>query len=184
MVSQLVKTSKYLSKILRHQPERIGLKLDAQGWANIDELLRLLAQRGSALTRAELEAVVRDNDKQRFKISPDGQRIRASQGHSIAVDLGLPPMPPPNTLFHGTATHNMAAIFAKGLLPGRRRHVHLSRDFATAVRVGSRHGEAVVLAVASGAMHAAGHPFFVADNGVWLTAHVPPQFLRLATPSD
>jgi putative RNA 2'-phosphotransferase len=182
MSSHLVKTSKYLSKILRHQPQRIGLQLDPQGWADIDELLRRLTQQGRPLTRAELEIVVRDNDKQRFRISPDGQRIRASQGHSIAVDLGLPPTPPPDTLFHGTATHNTGAIFAEGLRPGTRRHVHLSCDHATAVRVGSRHGEAVVLAVASGAMQAAGHPFFVADNGVWLTAHVPPQFLQLAMP--
>ncbi|MCU0866857.1 MAG: RNA 2'-phosphotransferase [Planctomycetes bacterium] len=184
MNSHLVKTSRYLSKILRHQPQRIGLQLDAQGWADIDELLRLLTQHGRPLTRVELEAVVRDNDKQRFKISPDGQRIRASQGHSIPVDLDLPPTPPPDTLFHGTATHSTAAIFAEGLRPGTRRHVHLSRDYATAMRVGARHGEAVVLAVASGAMHAAGHPFFVADNGVWLTAHVPPRFLAPAMPTD
>ena len=182
MASQLVKTSKYLSKILRHQPQRIGLQLDAQGWADIDELLRRLTQQGLPLTRAELEALVRDNDKQRFRISADGRRIRASQGHSIAVDLGLPPTPPPDTLFHGTATHNTDSIFAMGLRPGTRRHIHLSCDYATAVRVGSRHGQAVVLAVASGAMHAIGHAFFVADNGIWLTADVPPQFLQVAMP--
>lgn len=178
MATPLVKHSKFLSKLLRHRPEMIGLRLDAQGWAEIDELLRLLHARAYPLSRDELLLVVRDNDKQRFKISDDGRRIRASQGHSVAVDLGLPPVPPPEWLYHGTAAHNLASIERDGLHAGDRRHVHLSLDVATARRVGARHGEPVVLRVASGEMHAAGLQFSLADNGVWLTDHVPPQFLR------
>jgi putative RNA 2'-phosphotransferase len=183
MSAPLVKHSKFLSKVLRHRPEMIGLRLDAQGWADIAELLRLLHARAYPLTREQLEEIVRDNDKQRFKISADGLRIRASQGHSVAIDLGLADATPPDVLFHGTATHHVDAILREGLRPGTRQHVHLSRDATTAARVGARHGQPIVLRVASGAMHRAGHRFCCADNGVWLTDHVPPEFVQLEPPS-
>lgn len=179
----LVTASKFLSLVLRHRPEAIGLSLDAQGWALIEDLVRLSQTSRSPLTRDVILEVVRTNSKQRFSVSGDGLRIRANQGHSIPVDLGLAPIAPPEVLFHGTATRFLEAILAEGLRPGSRQHVHLSADPATARQVGQRHGKPVVLVVASGAMHQAGHEFFRAENGVWLTAAVPPQSLTVAEDS-
>ncbi|AXE31878.1 RNA 2'-phosphotransferase [Chromobacterium phragmitis] len=169
--------SRFLSLVLRHQPDAIDLKLDAQGWADIDELLARMAAKGKPLRRAQLEDIVRDSDKQRFAISEDGLRIRANQGHSIRVDLGLQPCEPPGTLYHGTATRFLDAILSEGLRPGSRQHVHLSADWATAHAVGSRHGKPAVLTVDAKAMREAGLAFCRSDNGVWLTSHVPPRFL-------
>jgi len=178
MRPELVKVSKLLSLILRHKPEEIGLPLDAEGWADIEELLRLASQRGKRLTRSVLEEVVESNDKKRFAISEDGLRIRAQQGHSISIDLGLTPQQPPALLFHGTATRFLESIRRKGLLPGSRQYVHLSRDEETAVKVGQRHGKPVVLRIVSGAMFDQGHVFYLSGNGVWLTEHVPPAFIE------
>ncbi|CAM5489017.1 RNA 2'-phosphotransferase [Streptomyces atroolivaceus] len=172
-----VKVSKYLSKHLRHEPGRIGISLDAHGWVAVDELLRACAQHGFALTREELEHVVAVSDKQRFAVADD--RIRANQGHSVTVDLGLPPAEPPAYLYHGTVARVLDSIRAEGLRPMDRHHVHLSPDRETAVRVGARRGAPVVLSVDAGAMHRAGHLFHVSANGVWLTDSVPPAFLRL-----
>ncbi|GIG70462.1 RNA 2'-phosphotransferase [Phytomonospora endophytica] len=173
---RLISTSKMLSKTLRHDPSRLGLTLDAQGWVGVDELLAALETRGRPLTRAELDEVVEGNDKRRFTIA-DG-RIRANQGHSIAIDLALAATEPPALLFHGTATRNLEAILAEGLDRGRRHHVHLSADTDTAVRVGARHGKPVVLTVLAGMMAAEGHEFYVSANGVWLAEHVPATYLR------
>jgi putative RNA 2'-phosphotransferase len=170
-------TSKFLSYVLRHGPDSIGLTLDENGWASIDDLLAKAAASGRAIDRATLLEVVATSDKKRFTLSPDGIRIRAAQGHSVAVALGLEPAFPPDTLYHGTATRFLEAIRAQGLKPGERQQVHLSADAATARAVGARHGKPVVLRVAAGAMHEAGMAFFRADNGVWLTDHVPAQFL-------
>ncbi|WP_367043658.1 RNA 2'-phosphotransferase [Streptomyces sp. Je 1-332] len=171
-----VRVSKYLSKHLRHQPERIGLTLDEGGWVEIDALIAAAAAHGFRFTHAELEHVVAVNDKQRFAV--DGGRIRASQGHSVDVDLDLPPATPPAYLFHGTVIHNIAAIRAEGLRPMNRHAVHLSPDRETATRVGARRGRPVVLSVDTGAMHHDGHVFQVSANGVWLTAAVPAAYLR------
>ncbi|MDT9681853.1 RNA 2'-phosphotransferase [Streptomyces sp. TRM76323] len=171
-----VKVSKYLSRHLRHQPERIGLVLDPQGWVAVDDLLRAMARHGMPLSRAELEHVVAVNDKRRFAL--DGDRIRASQGHTVDVDLGLPPATPPAYLYHGTVGARLEAIRAEGLRPMSRHHVHLSPDRETAARVGSRRGRPVVLTVDAGAMHGDGHVFHVSANGVWLTDGVPPRYLR------
>ncbi|UNO40897.1 RNA 2'-phosphotransferase [Streptomyces sp. MST-110588] len=171
-----VRISKYLARHLRHEPERIGITLDAQGWVPVQELLDAAAGGGFPFSRAELEAVVADNDKQRYALV-DG-RIRANQGHSVSVDLGLPAVEPPTVLFHGTVVRNVAAIRDQGLRPMSRQAVHLSPDRGTAVRVGSRRGKAVVLTVAARSMHEAGHTFRVSANGVWLTERVPPEFLR------
>ncbi|MEU1162450.1 RNA 2'-phosphotransferase [Streptomyces sp. NPDC005921] len=171
-----VKVSKYLSKHLRHQPERIGLTLDEAGWVEIDTLLAAVAAHGFPVTREELDHVVASNDKQRFAI--DGSRIRASQGHSIEVELGLPPAPPPPYLYHGTVARNLDAIRTEGLRPMNRHDVHLSADRETATRVGARRGRPVVLSVDAGAMHRDGHVFHVSANGVWLTRAVPPEYLR------
>lgn len=171
-----VKVSKYLSKHLRHEPERIGLTLDESGWVEIDALLAAAAAHGFRFTRDELEHVVAANDKQRFAVV-DG-RIRASQGHSVDVDLKLPAATPPAYLFHGTVARHIAAIRAEGLRPMNRHAVHLSPDRETATRVGARRGRPVVLSVDAGAMHRDGHAFQVSTNGVWLTASVPPGYLR------
>lgn len=175
-----VKVSKYLSRHLRHQPERIGLTPDTGGWVEIDALIAAATAHGFRFTRAELDHVVATNDKQRFVI--EGSRIRASQGHSIEVDLGLPPATPPPYLHHGTVTAHLAAIRAEGLRAMTRHAVHLSADRETATRVGARRGRPVVLAVDSGAMHRDGHVFHVSANGVWLTAAVPPRYLRFTDP--
>ncbi|MEU3902242.1 RNA 2'-phosphotransferase [Streptomyces goshikiensis] len=173
-----VKVSKYVSKHLRHQPDRIGLVLDAQGWVEIDDLLRAAAAHGFHVSRAELDHVVATNDKKRFAV--EGTRIRASQGHTVAVDLGLPESEPPAYLYHGTVTSALDAIRAEGLRPMARHHVHLSPDRETATRVGARRGRPVVLSVDAGAMRAAGHVFRISANGVWLADAVPPEFLRFS----
>ena len=172
-----VKVSKYLSKHLRHQPERIGLTLDAQGWVPIAELLQAAARHHFPISRAELDHVVAANDKQRFAVVDD--RIRASQGHTVAVDLDLPVAEPPAYLYHGTVGRTLDTIRAEGLRPMNRTHVHLSPDRETATRVGARRGRPVVLSVDAGAMHRAGHTFWVSANGVWLTDAVPAEYLRL-----
>ncbi|WP_328725723.1 RNA 2'-phosphotransferase [Streptomyces sp. NBC_00259] len=171
-----IKVSKYLSKHLRHQPERIGLALDPNGWVEIDELLRATAAHGFRITRDELDHVVAANDKRRFMI--DGARIRANQGHTVQVDLDLPVTEPPAYLYHGTVGRSLDVIRAEGLRPMARHHVHLSPDRETATHVGARRGKPVVLSVDAGAMHRAGHVFHVSANGVWLTDAVPPEFLR------
>ncbi|MGQ4382173.1 RNA 2'-phosphotransferase [Streptomyces sp. SAS_270] len=175
-----VKVSKYLSKHLRHQPERIGLALDEGGWVEIDTLIAAAAAHGFHFTRAELDHVVTANDKQRFAV--EGARIRASQGHSVDIDLGLPPATPPAYLYHGTVPRSLDAIRAEGLLPMNRHAVHLSPDRETATRVGARRGRPVVLSVDTGAMHRDGHVFHVSANGVWLTEAVPPRYLRFPDP--
>ncbi|GGS46005.1 putative RNA 2'-phosphotransferase [Planobispora rosea] len=173
---RLVKISKYLARHLRHQPERIGIELDERGWVEIDVLLSAAAAHGFPISRDELEQVVAANDKRRYAVE-DGM-IRASQGHSVAVDLDLPVTEPPAFLYHGTVAGNLAAIRAEGLRPMSRHHVHLSPDRETAARVGARRGRPVVLAVDAGAMRAAGHVFRLSANGVWLADHVPPSFIR------
>ncbi|MBX3131291.1 MAG: RNA 2'-phosphotransferase [Polyangiaceae bacterium] len=171
-------TSKFLSLVLRHEPGLIGLALDADGWVDVDELLARCNAHGRALSRESLLEIVRTNSKQRFALSADGARIRASQGHSVRVELGYPPAVPPELLFHGTVAANLEAILARGLHKMARHHVHLSADEATARAVGARRGRPVVLRVASGRMHAHGMAFYVSDNGVWLTDAVPPEYLE------
>lgn len=176
--SRQTRISKFLSLVLRHQPEKIGLVLDEAGWAAVEDLLTNCGREGVAFTRDELETVVAENDKRRFEFSADGARIRASQGHSIAVDLEYEPLAPPEYLFHGAAEHSLESIKQSGLLKQARHHVHLSLDRDTAIKVGARHGRPVVLIVAAGKMHAAGLLFYCSTNGVWLTEHVPPEFLK------
>lgn len=178
MTDHLVNTSKFLSLILRHAPEKIGLALDPQGWADIGLLLALAAQHGCRISREQLDEVVARDSKTRYAISADGLRIRANQGHSLAaVDIALPPATPPAMLYHGTASRFVDAIRAGGLLAGSRNHVHLSSNHETAVAVGARHGKPVVLTVDAAAMQAQGHAFYVSDNGVWLTQAVPVAFI-------
>ncbi len=167
-----------MSYILRHEPEEFGLALDAEGWVSVAELLSALQARRHHVTQEQLYEVVATNDKKRFSLSTDGAKIRANQGHSVAVELGLTPMTPPDLLYHGTATRFLASIRDTGLRSGSRQHVHLSADPATAVAVGSRHGKPVVLTVQAGKLHRAGGQFYLSANGVWLTLTVPPEYLQ------
>jgi putative RNA 2'-phosphotransferase len=173
-----VAVSRFLARHLRHQPERIGLALDPAGWAQVDELLAAASRAGFPITRAELDAAVHATGKRRYVYDETGARVRAAQGHSVDVELGYAPSVPPEVLYHGTHPGALGAILAEGLSPMGRRHVHLSADVETARRVGARRGRPEILAVEAGALHAAGHPFFLADNGVWLTDAVPPERLR------
>lgn len=172
----MVKLSKRMSKALRHDPGRAGLTLDPAGWVPVEDLLDALH-----IDRADLDVVVAENDKKRFSITvgPDGvERIRASQGHSVPVELGLEPVEPPEHLYHGTNAAAVPSIESTGLNRGGRHDVHLSTDEQTARRVGARRGgPVVILTIGAGAMARAGHEFYRSDNGVWLTAEVPPEYI-------
>lgn len=179
---RLVRISRYLSKHLRHRPERLGLCLEPGGWVPVSALLTACSRAGFPLSRAELEEVVARNDKQRFSFDDSGARIRAAQGHSVDVDLQLAAATPPPTLFHGTHARALGSILREGLLPMGRHHVHLSSDVHTATRVGARRGRPVVLVVQAGRMAADGCAFYETDNGVWLVDAVPPSRLSYAEP--
>ncbi len=172
-----IRTSKFLSLILRHNPGVIGITLSPEGWADVDELLEKAQACGRHISREMLAEVVRENDKQRFAFDETGANIRASQGHSIAVDLRLPPAVPPDVLFHGTATRFLERILSEGLKRMSRQHVHLSKDRATASKVGVRHGTLAILKVDARKMHQNGHVFYLSENGVWLINAVPPKYL-------
>lgn len=174
---RLVKISKYLSRHLRHDPAGLGLALAHGGWVGVDELLAACARRGFPVSRDELDEVVARNDKRRFSFDETGGRIRANQGHSVEVDLQLERAAPPPVLYHGTAERAVGQILAGGLRRMRRHHVHLSADAESARRVGARHGRPVVFAVDAARMAAAGHEFYLSDNGVWLAECVPAEYL-------
>ena len=171
--------SKFLSLVLRHDPARLGITLDSAGWTDVAALLEACVAHGVAFTRDQLVDVVATSDKQRFALSSDGTRIRANQGHSVEVELELAPATPPAVLYHGTIARFLPSIREHGLLKGLRHHVHLSADLATAKHVGGRRGKPVVLTVRAADMVAARHAFFVSQNGVWLTEHVPAEYLEL-----
>jgi putative RNA 2'-phosphotransferase len=170
-------TSKFLSFVLRHQPDAIGITLDVEGWAKIPELIAAAANNGKLLDYDLIQAVVTTSDKKRFAISEDGLRIRAVQGHSTeTVDINYVEKVPPEFLYHGTATRFIESIRNQGLLPGSRQYVHLSQDEQTALAVGQRHGKPVVLKIKALLMHEQGFKFFQAENGVWLVELVPAAF--------
>ncbi|MEM9820068.1 MAG: RNA 2'-phosphotransferase [Bacteroidota bacterium] len=173
--------SKFLSLVLRHQPEIIGLELDGAGWANLDELLQKLQTKDAKITKFQIKKIVAENDKQRFKIDASLNRIRANQGHSIAVNLELEAVSPPSILYHGTAERFLPPILAQGLQKGSRRHVHLTDQIATAKKVGRRHGRPVLLLIDAQQMQAAGQSFYLSENGVWLTDNVAPEYLQQKT---
>lgn len=174
-----VAVSKRLAYVLRHNPASVGIALDDFGWVDVDVLLDALARHGRPISRAQLDAVMNAPGKARFAYDESGTRIRAHQGHSVRVDLGLLPERPPATLFHGTTAAALEDILSEGLSRRSRHHVHLSVDEATARQVGSRRrGAVVVLEIDAAAMAAAGYLFFLAGNGVWLTDIVPAHYLR------
>lgn len=174
----LVRTSKFLSLILRHRPDKFGIRLDAAGWVDVDVLLAAAAGQGRDISREFLERIVRTNDKRRFSFSEDGRRIRANQGHSVEVELGYEPAEPPEFLVHGTPTRFVESIRRDGLKKMNRHHVHLHLDEATATAVGRRRGKPVVLRVRAHDMAGRGYEFFVTPNRVWLTDHVPVEFIE------
>lgn len=169
--------SKFLSLVLRHCPEEIGLKLDKAGWVRVDELVKATQSRFHDFTFERLDAIVAQNDKRRFEYDVTGELIRACQGHSVPVELGLETSEPPFTLYHGTAEANIPSIIKTGLNKGKRHAVHLSEDDIVAKKVGGRHGKPVVLAVTARLMHFDGFKFSRSTNGVWLTDHVPARYL-------
>ncbi|BAV05611.1 putative RNA 2'-phosphotransferase [Filimonas lacunae] len=171
-------SSKFLSLVLRHRPEIIGLELDSNGWADVQELIAKCQSEGRSLSREELDEIVALNDKKRFAYNESGTHIRASQGHSIEVELNLAASEPPEYLYHGTVGAFVPAIQQQGLLKMQRQHVHLSKDKETAIKVGGRRGVPVVLVVRSGHMHKDGFTFCLSDNGVWLTDHVPAKYIQ------
>lgn len=170
--------SKYLSYILRHDPEDAGISLDENGWTDVDILIQQLQHRFPGMERSMLEYVVATNNKQRFAFNEGKSRIRASQGHSVEVDLNLLAQQPPIVLFHGTSKDRVPSIMKEGLKKGERHHVHLSENVTTALQVGSRHGSSFILKVHSGKMHEDGYTFYLSANRVWLTDHVPPEYLE------
>jgi len=175
---QTTRISRFLSLVLRHEPGKIGITLDGEGWTNVDELITAMNRHGHELDFGTLEHVVDTNDKKRFAFSADGEMIRASQGHSVEVDLGYETATPPEILYHGTVGRFLPAIRETGIQKGQRHHVHLSPVLATATAVGKRRGQPVILTVLAGEMNTVGHVFHVSANGVWLTDSVPPQFIR------
>jgi putative RNA 2'-phosphotransferase len=179
---ELVRISKRLSLHLRHAPEKIGITLESGGWVEVETLLGALKRHGLTLSHDQLHEVVAGNDKQRFAFDETGTRIRASQGHSIEVELDLPVATPPARLYHGTVERFLEAILREGLRPMKRHDVHLSATLETAVKVGARRGKPVILEVDTAAMTKAGHEFRVSANGVWLTEAVPPRYLRFPDP--
>jgi putative RNA 2'-phosphotransferase len=174
------RASKLLSLVLRHDPGVIGITLDRAGWVDVGVLLAALTRHGRPMSAEQLARVVHTSDKQRFALDESGHRIRANQGHSVEVDLGLAAASPPGRLFHGTPLRNLDAIMSEGLLPGLRHAVHLSSDVETARRVGARRGKCVVLVIDAEAMQADGHTSTFSANGVWLVPAVPSRYLREA----
>lgn len=173
--------SKYIALILRHKPEVIGIALDEHGWANVDELINGI-NKTYPLTIEGLEEIVRTDDKQRYSFNEDKTLIRANQGHSVPVDVELEELTPPDVLYHGTGEKYCASIEAQGLIPKSRLYVHLSTDYDTAVKVGKRHGKAVVYIIDAARMHTEGYSFYRSVNGVWLTKIVPKEYLERISP--
>lgn len=171
------KSSKFLSLILRHKPETIGISLSPDGWAEVDSLLQQMNSKGHSLSFDQLRYIVETNDKQRFSFNENHTRIRANQGHSIEVDLALQPLVPPSVLYHGTATRFIDSIKKEGLKRLNRQHVHLSSSMETASLVGQRHGKLALLTIDAKRMHEDKLVFFLSKNGVWLTEHVPVKYI-------
>ncbi len=182
--TSLVHLSKFLSFVLRHHPERIGLSLDSGGWVDIEELLHKARQADVSLTREALQQIVEQNDKKRFTFSADGKKIRATQGHSIPVDLQLAPVSPPEFLYHGTSRRFLDSIQRQGLTARGRNHVHLSDNAKTGLAVGQRHGKPIFLTIKAGQMEHDGYLFHRSENGVWLTEAVPTRYIVFPPSTD
>lgn len=181
---ETTKVSKTLSYVLRHNPSSIDLQLDENGWAPVNELLLKLKLNGRVIDFDMLKWVVDTNNKKRFNFNNDYSMIRASQGHSIEIDLNYAVAEPPAILYHGTTGKSLPAILLQGLRKMNRHHVHLSSNEQTALNVGKRHGKPVVLTIKAGEIHAVGYAFFESDNNVWLTETVPPSYIDIKTANE
>ncbi len=168
---------KFLSYVLRHEPDKIGIELDENGWANVQELIEKCKKHRCHFSMNDLIEIVETNDKKRYSFNEKRNKIRANQGHSIDIDLGLSPVEPPEFLYHGTATRFLNSIMEEGIVKGSRQHVHLSKDKQTAEKVGSRHGKVAILTILSGKMHEDGILFYQSDNGVWLTDYIDVKYI-------
>lgn len=171
-------TSKFISLILRHKPDTIGISLDNHGWADVKQLIAGIKNAGHNINMDILEEIVRTDEKGRYSFNKDKTLIRANQGHSIAVDVELQEKEPPEILYHGTASKYLGEILRDGLKPMGRLYVHLSKDIETAIQVGQRHGKPVVLKVHSGEMYINGIKFYLSENGVWLVKSVATKYLE------
>ena len=176
---QLDKMGRFISFILRHHPETIGISLDEYGWANVDELLSGINNSGRTIDMELLEEIVRTDQKQRYSFNEDKTLIRANQGHSISVDVELEEMQPPQVLYHGTASRFLDAIMQEGLKPMSRLYVHLSKDIETAKVVGARHGAPIILKINTSQMQEDGMKFYLSKNGIWLTKNIPTKYIEL-----
>lgn len=172
--------SRYLSYLLRHHPESEGITMDEQGWVSVEELLNKVQK----LSMDKLMMIVGTNDKKRFEFNDDMTKIRASQGHSVDINLGYEPKEPPDILYHGTAEQNTESIMNEGINKGERHHVHLSEDIETAKSVGQRYGEPIVLSINAKDMYNDGNEFFLSTNNVWLTDNVPIQYITNVEEQD
>jgi putative RNA 2'-phosphotransferase len=177
--NELKRASKFLSLVLRHKPETIGLTLDENGWADTKDLVQKMNANGFQLSADVLLHIVETNNKQRFSFNDARTSIRANQGHSIQVDVELKAQVPPEVLYHGTGEKNVSAILSSGLEKRSRQHVHLSNDIQTAINVGQRHGKPRVFIVSAQKMSLEGFTFYLSENNVWLTDNVPPEYLKL-----
>lgn len=176
---QLKHISKFLSLVLRHKPEIIGIELDNEGWTDTAILLEKMNQHGTVLDLETLCIVVETNNKKRFAFNDTMNKIRANQGHSVTIELGYANQKPPEILYHGTAQNYVVSILESGLEKKNRHHVHLSTDLETALKVGQRHGKPVIFEIQAEQMYNSGFEFFLSDNGVWLTDHVPVRYLKI-----
>ncbi|MFC5468973.1 RNA 2'-phosphotransferase [Cohnella suwonensis] len=176
-----VEAGRFLSYVLRHQPSAAGIELDANGWADVEALLAGCKIAGKNIDRASLDRIVMENGKQRYALNEDRTKIRANQGHSVPVDVELARREPPDMLYHGTASRFLASIRSEGILKRSRQHVHLSADERTALEVGNRHGQGILLRIDAAAMHRDGHPFYLSANGVWLCDVVPSKYISTST---
>ena len=175
MDERLTRLSKTLAYVLRHRPDAVGIELDSAGWVDIAVLIGSMTEAGHPIVEADIDRIVTGSTKRRYEVRAG--RIRAAQGHSVDVELGLEPSVPPGVLYHGTVARFLEAIRTEGLRPGERTHVHLSADASSARQVGERRGAPVVLKIDAKWMHADGHVFLLASNGVWLVGHVPPRYI-------
>lgn len=181
MISERQQThiSKFLSLVLRHKPETIGIQLDQNGWVDINELIEKSSKYGILFDRETLNRIVATNSKKRFAFNDKFDKIRASQGHSVEIELGYKNQKPPEILFHGTSEKSVQSIMEKGLEKRNRQHVHLSRDTETAIKVGQRHGKPIVFSILAEKMYEENFEFFISENGVWLTDYVPTKYLKI-----
>ncbi|HBJ1650855.1 TPA: RNA 2'-phosphotransferase [Clostridium botulinum] len=174
-----MKASKFMSLVLRHKPQEIGLKLNQYGYMSVKDLINGMNNKGYNITKEDIERIVKDDDKQRYSFSSDKLNIRANQGHSININLELEEKEPPIVLYHGTSTKFLENILNEGIKKQKRQYVHLSNDIETATKVGKRHGELVILEVNTQQMHEQGNKFYLSKNGVWLTDFVPRKFINI-----